>query len=88
MERREFIKQTSIFTAGFFITKDLLAKNEGRVLTHQYILNQVWGPAQADQSQSLRVFIAQLRKKIENDANNPELIITESRVGYRFVSPT
>jgi two-component system, OmpR family, KDP operon response regulator KdpE len=65
----------------------LLAQNEGRVLTHQYILNQVWGPAQADQSQSLRVFIAQLRKKIENDYNNPELILTESRVGYRFVSP-
>jgi two-component system, OmpR family, KDP operon response regulator KdpE len=65
----------------------LLAQNEGRVLTHQYILNQVWGPGQADQSQSLRVFIAQLRKKIENDYNNPELILTESRVGYRFVSP-
>ncbi|MGZ3865494.1 MAG: response regulator [Bacteroidia bacterium] len=65
----------------------LLAQNEGRVLTHQYILNQVWGPAQADQSQSLRVFIAQLRKKIENDHNNPELIVTESRIGYRFVSP-
>ncbi|MGZ3863425.1 MAG: response regulator [Bacteroidia bacterium] len=65
----------------------LLVKNEGRVLTHQYILTQVWGPGQADQSQSLRVFIAQLRKKIEADYNNPELIVTESRVGYRFVSP-
>lgn len=66
----------------------LLAKNEGRVLTHQYILTQVWGMAHADQSQSLRVFIAQLRKKIETDFNNPELIVTESRVGYRFVSAT
>jgi two-component system KDP operon response regulator KdpE len=65
----------------------LLVKNEGRVLTHQYILIQVWGPGHADQSQSLRVFIANLRKKIENDYNNPELILTESRVGYRFVSP-
>lgn len=65
----------------------LLVKNEGRVLTHHYILNQVWGPGNSDQSQSLRVFIAQLRKKIENDYNNPELILTESRVGYRFVSP-
>lgn len=64
----------------------LLAKNEGRVLTQHYILNQIWGPGNADQSQSLRVFIAQLRKKIENDYNNPELILTESRVGYRFVS--
>ncbi|MBI2722465.1 MAG: response regulator [Bacteroidetes bacterium] len=66
----------------------LLVKNEGRVLTHQYILNQVWGPGNADQSTSLRVFIAQLRKKIENDYNTPELILTESRVGYRFVIPT
>ncbi|HXB41627.1 MAG TPA: response regulator transcription factor [Bacteroidia bacterium] len=65
----------------------LLVKNEGRVLTHQYILTQVWGPGHADQSQSLRVFIANLRKKIENDYNNPELILTESRVGYRFVLP-
>src|ERR1700757_3784316 len=80
--------ETLKLTATEYALLVLLVKNEGRVLTHQYILNQVWGPAQADQSQSLRVFIAQLRKKIENDANNPELIITESRVGYRFVSPT
>lgn len=66
----------------------LLAKNEGRVLTHQYILTQIWGPTSIDQSQSLRVFIGQLRKKIETDFNNPELIVTESRVGYRFVSIT
>ncbi len=75
-------------TATEYTLLSLLIKNEGRVLTHQYILNQVWGPNQADQSQSLRVFIAQLRKKVENDHNNPELIITESRVGYRFVSST
>jgi two-component system KDP operon response regulator KdpE len=75
-------------TATEYNLLSLLIKNEGRVLTQQYILNQVWGPNQADQSQSLRVFIAQLRKKVENDHNNPELIITESRVGYRFVSPT
>ncbi|MFI5141557.1 MAG: response regulator [Bacteroidia bacterium] len=80
--------ETIKLTATEYSLLCLLIKNEGRVLTHQYILNQVWGPAQADQSQSLRVFIAQLRKKIENDANNPELIITESRVGYRFVLPT
>jgi len=66
----------------------LLAQNEGRVLTQHYILNQVWGPGHADQAQSLRVFIAQLRKKIENDYNQPELIVTESRVGYRFVLGT
>ena len=75
-------------TATEYSLLSLLVKNEGRVLTHQYIINQVWGPSNIDQSQSLRVFIAQLRKKIENDPNNPMLILTESRVGYRFVLPT
>lgn len=68
---------------------DLLAlfvKNEGRVLTHQYLLREVWGPGFVSQSQYLRVFIAQLRKKIETEPNQPEYILTESRVGYRFVA--
>lgn len=64
----------------------LLAKNEGKVLTHHYLLREVWGPGYLNQSQYLRVFIAQLRKKIEADANRPEYIITESGIGYRFVS--
>ncbi len=63
----------------------LFAKNEGRVLTHQYLLREIWGPGYVDQLQYLRVFIAQLRKKIEADANRPEFILTESGVGYRFV---
>lgn len=63
----------------------LFAKNEGRVLTHQYLLNEVWGRSYLDQSQYLRVFIAQIRKKIEKDHNRPLHIITESGVGYRFV---
>jgi two-component system KDP operon response regulator KdpE len=62
----------------------LLAKNEGKVLTHHFLLNQVWGPTYISESQYLRVFIAQLRKKIEKDANRPEYIITETGVGYRF----
>jgi two-component system KDP operon response regulator KdpE len=64
----------------------LLGKNQGKVLTHQYILREIWGPTYTDQLQYLRVFIAQLRKKIEMDANRPEHIITESGVGYRFVA--
>jgi len=64
----------------------LLVKHEGRVLTHQFLLMQVWGPGYINQSQYLRVFIAQLRKKIENDPNQPEFIVTASGVGYRFVS--
>lgn len=74
-------------TATEYTLLVLLAKNEGRVLTHQYLLNQVWGPAHNEQAQTLRVFIGQLRKKIEKDPNNPEFILTESRVGYRFRTP-
>lgn len=62
----------------------ILAKNEGRVLTHHYLLKEVWGNSYADQTQYLRVFVAQLRKKIEEDPNRPKFIITESGVGYRF----
>lgn len=63
----------------------LFARNEGKVLTHQYLLNQIWGPSHQHESQYLRVFIAQLRKKIEKNPNRPSHIITESGVGYRFV---
>lgn len=72
-------------TATEYNLLSLFAKNEGKVLTHQYLLREVWGPGYINQSQYLRVFIAQLRKKTENDPNRPEMILTESGVGYRFV---
>lgn len=62
----------------------LLAKNEGKVLTHQYLLKEIWGLHYLDQSQYLRVYIGQLRKKIEPNPNNPVFIHTESGIGYRF----
>jgi two-component system KDP operon response regulator KdpE len=62
----------------------LLAKNQGRVLTHQYILKEVWGYGYLEQTQYLRVFVAQLRKKIEDNPSKPKLLITESGIGYRF----
>lgn len=62
----------------------LLVRNEGRVLTHQFILREVWGPAYTTQSQYLRVYVGQLRKKIEDNPNQPVFIHTESGVGYRF----
>ena len=62
----------------------ILIKNEGKVLTHQYLLRAIWGPGFINQSQYLRVFIAQIRKKIETDPNRPEYLLTESGVGYRF----
>ena len=62
----------------------LMAKNEGRVLTHVYILQEIWGYGYTEETQYLRVFIAQLRKKIEDDPTKPKLLITESGIGYRF----
>jgi len=64
----------------------ILIRNEGKVLTHQYLLRAIWGPGYINQSQYLRVFIAQIRKKIEDDPNRPEYLLTESGVGYRFIS--
>jgi two-component system KDP operon response regulator KdpE len=64
----------------------LFAQHVGKVLTHQYLLREIWGSDHVDQLQYLRVFIAQLRKKIEKNVNYPEHIITESGVGYRFLA--
>ena len=79
------LDETIKLTATEYALLALLVKHEGRVLTHQFLLRQIWGPGYVGQSQYLRVFIAQLRKKIENDPNQPEFIITASGVGYRFV---
>ncbi|MBK8954614.1 MAG: response regulator transcription factor [Saprospiraceae bacterium] len=62
----------------------LFAKNEGRVLTHQYLLKEIWGLTFQTETQYLRVFVASLRKKIEDNPNQPTYIFTESGVGYRF----
>ena len=66
----------------------LLVKNEGKVLTHQFLLRAIWGPGFINQSQYLRVFMAQIRKKIEDDPNRPVFLQTESGVGYRFICPS
>lgn len=62
----------------------LFVKNEGKVLTHRYILKEIWGVGYQTETQYLRVFVGTLRKKIEENPNNPEHIITQSGVGYRF----
>lgn len=62
----------------------LLARNAGKVLTHRQILKEVWGPGSVDEVHYLRVFMAQLRRKIEVDPNRPALLLTESGVGYRM----
>jgi two-component system KDP operon response regulator KdpE len=60
------------------------AKNEGRVLTHQQLLKEIWGVGSQMETQYLRVFVGTLRKKIEDNPNQPEHLITENGVGYRF----
>mgnify|MGYP001767707108 CR=1 FL=1 len=63
-----------------------LAQNAGRVLTHQMILTNVWDPADRDHVEYLRVYIHQLRKKLEADPEQPQYIINEPGVGYRFLA--
>lgn len=63
----------------------LFIKNEERVLTHKFILREIWGIGAQTETQYLRVFIGTLRKKIEQNSNRPQHIITESGVGYRFI---
>jgi len=65
----------------------LLAKNLGRVLTHQQILKDVWGPSYATYARYVRVHMAELRKKIERDPARPRLLVTEPGVGYRLREP-
>jgi len=62
----------------------VLVRNSGRVMTHRQILTAVWGPAHVEDLQYLRVFIGQLRQKLEPTPDTPELILTEPGIGYRF----
>jgi two-component system KDP operon response regulator KdpE len=73
-------------TATEYALLALFVKNVGKVLTHQFILREVWGPGYTDRTEYPRVFVGQLRKKIEDDPNTPKYILTESGVGYRFQS--
>ena len=80
-KNNEYIKLTSTE----FRLISILAQNEGRVLTHQYLLKEIWGLSYQNESQYLRVFIGTLRKKIETNPNLPKHIITETGIGYRFI---
>ena len=64
---------------------ELFVRNPGKVLTHAYILREIWGPTFAEETQYLRVFVGQLRKKIERDPTTPHILVTEVGVGYRLV---
>ena len=62
----------------------VLVKNAGRVLTHRQLLKEVWGPGSAEESHYLRVYMNQLRQKLEVNPARPEFFLTETGVGYRL----
>jgi two-component system KDP operon response regulator KdpE len=86
MEKRRVTKNGAPIklTPREYDVLSVLARHAGRVVTHGQILTSVWGPAHKDDTQYLRVFIGQLRAKIESDPAAPKVIVTESGIGYRF----
>ena len=77
--------QTVRLTPTEYEIMKLLAQNEGRVLTHRQILTKVWGMQYSRDTHYIRIYIGQLRRKIEADPARPQHIITESGVGYRLI---
>ncbi|MFN8595713.1 MAG: response regulator [Anaerolineae bacterium] len=71
-------------TATEYAFLRLMIQNAGKVLTHRQILREVWGPQYIDETHYLRVYAAQLRRKLEMDPAHPQLLLTEPGVGYRF----
>jgi two-component system KDP operon response regulator KdpE len=65
----------------------LLARNEGKLLTHPEILREVWGPAYGEESNYLHVYVSHLRRKLERDPARPRYLLTQPGVGYRLVAP-
>lgn len=79
-KNNEELKVTSTEYMLFY----LFFRNIDKVLTHNFLLKEIWGPVHTEDSQYLRVFIGQIRKKIEDDPAHPQYIITDSGVGYRM----
>lgn len=77
--------QSLRFTSKEFEVLHILASANGRVVTQRQLIELVWGAANADSVQYLRVFIGRLRAKIEDDPANPKILVTERGVGYRLV---
>jgi two-component system KDP operon response regulator KdpE len=63
-----------------------MLKQAGKVLTHRYLLREVWGPHSSQENHYLRVFVASLRRKLEEDPARPRYLLTEQGVGYRFAA--
>ena len=62
-----------------------MASNPGKLLTHDWLLRRVWGPGYGSESHYLRVYVAQLRRKLGDDPSAPRLILTEPGIGYRWI---
>ncbi len=73
------------FTATEYNLLRLLVRHAGKVLTHRFLLREVWGPNSESQNHYLRVYVARLREKLEADPAKPELILTEPGIGYRLM---
>ncbi|MEZ6066544.1 MAG: winged helix-turn-helix domain-containing protein [Planctomycetaceae bacterium] len=63
-----------------------MLKHQGKVLTHRFLLREVWGPQDSQENHYLRVFVASLRRKLEADSARPRYILTEQGIGYRFAA--
>jgi two-component system KDP operon response regulator KdpE len=88
LERRVFLNDREItLTPTEFSLLQVMAREAGRVVTHRQLLRDVWGAANTDDVQYLRVFMKQLRRKLELDPSKPQLLITAPGVGYRLKGP-
>ena len=85
MKRQVFLKDKEVhLTPIEYNLLSVLIKNAGKVVTHTQLLKEVWGPVYAGQTHYLRVYMAQLRRKLETDAARPRFLINEPGVGYRL----
>ena len=83
--RRVFVGEREVrLTRTEYVLLALLVKHAGKVLTHRQLLKEVWGPSSTDQHQYLRVYMGQLRHKLEQDPARPRYLLTETGVGYRL----
>jgi len=87
-KRRVTVGGTDVhLTPNEYKLLQVLLKNAGKMMTQRQLLNEVWGPGQLDQAQYVRVYVAQLRRKLEADPARPQFLLTEPGVGYRLVVP-
>jgi len=86
LARREvFVREQRVhLTPNEFRLLSVLVKNAGKVMTHRQLLKEIWGPGSAEQSHYVRVYMNQLRQKIEADPARPEFLLTETGIGYRL----